>query len=191
MIFEPTKFEGLWSDIEQDVVTIRSELNEWATGASDAGDGRWLPITDALPEDHWRGHPALLGPYHFELDGNDPNVVIRFFPDADFSPAAFLHYAEDRIRAAARQGLSSTDWAVLDNVETGAPIPQAIVETRQAIRDAVDQDFAILDASSPSERPDFTPTMVAGAVQAARKRLLAKGSRRAVALPPTPGVDGA
>lgn len=170
MNFVPSNgHEALWDPVHEQVYAIRRQGNpEFTTGTPrpDDAEPAWLPITFVYPEDMIPGHPQLLGRAHYEVDpAYDPNVVMEFYPEADYSPQAFLAYAEDRTRQQARNALGATDWYVIRMMELGTPIPQEILDYRKGVRDAVDVDLARLNELSPAEWPEFAPTATIGAAR--------------------------
>lgn len=57
--------------------------------------------------------------------------------EADFVPEPPYAPTQDDINAEARAYLNSTDWYVVRFAETGTPIPQDILDARQAARDSI------------------------------------------------------
>jgi hypothetical protein len=167
MDFVLTGEEALWSRERQVLAAIRRNGFEISTGVERDGNEEWLPIVNALPEDRIEGHTALLGREQYELDADyDANVVLRTFPEADFSPETFLKYAQQRTRNAANIALSVSDWMVIRQTEINTPVPAVVTEARQAVRDSVDVSLARLAGLTPSQYLDFAPTEVHEATRA-------------------------
>lgn len=170
MDFVVTVEEGLWSDERGLLIAIKRDGFEQSLGEQRDGTERWLPIVNALPEDRIEGHPQMLGVEQYEVDeGYDANVILRTFPDADFSPSGFLTYARNRTRQSAQNTLHESDWMVIRNVETSVAVPSTVTAARAAVRDAAQQSLSRLEGLSPAEYLDFAPTEVHAAALAHRK----------------------
>lgn len=165
---------GLWSDDRGLLVAIKRNGFEMSLGEERDGTERWLSIVNALPEDRIDGHPGLLGRETYEVDADyDANVILRTFPDADFSPEAFLTYARARTRQAAQNTLHGSDWMVIRNVETNVAVPSEVTSARAAVRASTQTALERLADLSPSEYLDFAPTEVHAAAVSHQQALQA------------------
>lgn len=184
--FVTTSDEALWDRDNGLMYAIRRNGTEMSTGVKRpiGAEPVWLPIIKAYPEDRIPGHPSLLGPSTFELDpAYNPNAVLETYPEADFSPEAFLRAAEDRAHNQATGTLHATDWFVIRQLELGTPIPPAIATARQAVRDAVTDDLERLAGLVPAEYLDFTPTATTAASRAHDKALAEYRDARRMGVP--------
>lgn len=167
MDFVETTDEAFWSYDEQKATALRRDGQVLTLASGSQTRGRWMPVLNALPEDRIEGHPQLLGPetYEMDLDYRD-DVIIRSWPEADFSPEAFRRYAVDRAKRIARSALAESDWMVIRQVETGVPVPAEVVTAREQLREASDAAVARVDDLAPSEWPEYAPEEVAAAARA-------------------------
>lgn len=189
--YKPTHSKALWDRDREVVYAIDREEVIFPTGEPRPKDANtvWLPIHRALPEDRIDGQEWLLGPSVFEVDVHyDPDVVLEHYPDADFSEEAFRYGAEQKAINSAQAGLAETDWMVIRNQEKGDPIPDEIIQARQAIRDAVGMDLDRLDDLTPVEFVEFAPMNVHGAVKFARETLKAHRHHSRGRVYPTPEI---
>ena len=60
--------------------------------------------------------------------------------EAHLNPAPTPEQRQQQTNAQARAYLTSTDWYVIRQQENGTPIPQEILDARQAARDSVVED---------------------------------------------------
>lgn len=164
MLFERTHREAEINLDTQIVYSVKSPEGQiHPTGVGITVDARteWLPIIRAYPEEYPYGALEMLGPSRFEVDENfgenHERVVVETFPNADFSPEAFLKLAKTSIKQAANQALHDTDWMIIRQMETGVPVPDDILEKRASVRSATVEDEAELNSMAPSQWAEFVP----------------------------------
>jgi hypothetical protein len=161
MDFIETRDEAFWNAERRVVVSLRRDGNEFSLGQPRDGTEVWMPVVVALPEDRIEGHPGLLGIEVYEHDETfNPDIILRTYPQADFTPENFVKYIKSRAKQTASQALHSSDWMIIRNVETGEKIPEGVAEARRAVRDSVEESLLRLDSLSPSEYLDFAPIEV-------------------------------
>lgn len=168
MQFIETNHEALWDEESQQVFALRIDGTEYSTGVprSEGSTPEWRRVVDALPEDYIPGHPHILGRSVFETDDTfAKDVVLRTYPDADYSPQGFKERSAQRVRDRAHQALVDTDWYVVREMEVGKPIPTAIKEARVRVRNAVKKDLDRLEQAAVAEYVEFGPVEVTAAHQ--------------------------
>jgi hypothetical protein len=161
MDFIETNDEAFWNAERGVVVTMRRNGIEFSLGEQRDGTEVWMPVVNAMPEERIEGHPGLLGVEAYEYEPTfNPDVILRTYPEANFTPENFLIYMKDRAKNVASGALHASDWMVIRNFETGKKIPDGVMESRQEVRDSVTESLARLEELSPSEYLDFTPNEV-------------------------------
>ena len=80
----------------------------------------------------------------FESDGSQDFLITDAMRpltaeelEAHLNPTPTARQLQGQANAAARQYLLDTDWYVIRMQETGAPVPDEVLQARQAARDAI------------------------------------------------------
>lgn len=167
MSYETTNVELEWDLDHQVALASRFNGGEpQATGVERQGDNTvWLPLVRDYPEDYLPGQPRLLGGATYHLDSEGDKVVATY-PDADFSPEAFRRNAKLTVQDRAGAALSSTDWFVVRQSETGKPIPSEVRTARDKVRAVADEELQKVETMSPSLLQDYDAVEVNNAAKA-------------------------
>lgn len=116
-----------------------------------------LNVLSVWPDPYLPALPELLGPAVVRWDP-DNNVLMREWPQARYTPDAVRAGLTALVNTMARSTLSVTDWAVVRQLETEDPIPDAISAHRAAVRAWSKERKATLATASPADLLAFSVT---------------------------------